>query len=422
MIKRLIPKSEFSRNVLTLMTGTTIAQAIPIAISPILTRMYTPEDFGLLALFMSLVSILGVIVTMRYELAIVQPVEDQDAFSLVLLSAIIAAIISVVLFITFYAYNTQVAAFLGNKDIGKWLYWAPLTLLCMGLCRSLNYWHSRTKQFGVISKSKVLQGTAAAGTQVGVGAVMISGGLIAGYIIGHFLAFLMLLKSMEKGQRTSGQNYNKTALLQNAKRYKKLPQYSTWGALADSTSLQMPVLIMTKFYEMSFVGIFSLTFRVLNLPMSLISQALSQVLFQKIAQMHHINPYKIKVLIIKIFFVLILLMIPFVAFIWIFGESLFALVFGEPWREAGVIASILVLAVAIRFAVSPLSAVLALEHNIKLGVLWQFIYLVTITATLYIFTSWPVDTFLTAFVIHEIALYFLYFAFILKGSKYMGKT
>jgi len=66
-------KSDFKKNVLTLMAGTTIAQAIPIAISPILTRLYTPEEFGLFALFLAIVSIFGVVATMRYEMAIVQP-------------------------------------------------------------------------------------------------------------------------------------------------------------------------------------------------------------------------------------------------------------------------------------------------------------------------------------------------------------
>ena len=201
-----------------------------------------------------------------------------------------------------------------------------------------------------------------------------------------------------------------------------MPQYSTWGALADSASLQMPILIMTKFYEMNIVGIFSLTFRVLNLPMSLFSQALSQVLFQKVAQMHHTEPHKINFLILKLFLILISMTIPAIAFIWIFGEDLFAFVFGEPWREAGVMASILIVAVAIRFAVSPLSPVLVLEPNVKLGTLWQFIYLVTITATLYIFSSWSVSDFLMAFTIHEVILYMLYFVFILKGSKYVRKV
>ncbi len=71
------PRSEFSRNVLTLMTGTTIAQAIPIAISPILTRIYTPEDFGMLALFIAITAIFGSIANGRYELATMLPKKDR---------------------------------------------------------------------------------------------------------------------------------------------------------------------------------------------------------------------------------------------------------------------------------------------------------------------------------------------------------
>jgi O-antigen/teichoic acid export membrane protein len=82
MIRRLKPKSEFGRNVLTLMTGTTIAQSIPVAITPILTRLYTPEDFGLLAVFVALTAILGSIANGRYELAIMHPEKDEESINI----------------------------------------------------------------------------------------------------------------------------------------------------------------------------------------------------------------------------------------------------------------------------------------------------------------------------------------------------
>ena len=200
-----------------------------------------------------------------------------------------------------------------------------------------------------------------------------------------------------------------------------MPQYSAFGVLADNISLNMPILVITTLSHVSVVGFFGLAIKVLGLPMSLISQSLSSVLFQRVAQLHHHNPHQIKILIIKIFLILNFITIPFVGFIWFFGEDLFAFIFGEPWREAGVIASTLVFAVAIRFVVSPLSAVLVLDRNIKLGTLWQFIYFATITVTLYIVSSWPFNNFLIAFIIHEIILYLLYFAFILKASKYSVK-
>ncbi|SVD81723.1 uncharacterized protein METZ01_LOCUS434577, partial [marine metagenome] len=98
-------RSEFSKNVLTLVTGTTIAQAIPIAISPILTRIYTPEDFGVLALFISITTILGTIANGRYELAIVLPKRDNNALELTALSIIITigfSLLLVILVILFH--------------------------------------------------------------------------------------------------------------------------------------------------------------------------------------------------------------------------------------------------------------------------------------------------------------------------------
>src|SRR5690606_7165604 len=133
MIGRLKPRSEFSRNVVTLMTGTTVAQAIPVAISPVLTRLYGPEDFGVLALFVALTSIFGAIANGRYELAIMLPESDDDALNVAALGLLIAAALSFLLLCIAVAFNGPISALLGNGDIGPWLYLVPLTVLFMGL-------------------------------------------------------------------------------------------------------------------------------------------------------------------------------------------------------------------------------------------------------------------------------------------------
>ena len=421
MINKLKLKSKFSLNILTLVSGTTFAQAIPIIITPILTRIYSPKEFGLLILFMSIVSILSVIVSLRYERAIIQPLDDEDAISLVVISMLVTTGVSAVLAILINIFYVQIQELLGNNEISILKYWVPLTVLIIGFYNSLYEWHIRKKQFSWCAKIIMSKGAVTAGGQVGLGAIMFPGGLIFGYVMGIVIAFLLLLKSFLKNKNFLILIFNKKRLLKNVKKYKKMPQYSTSGALADNISSHMPTLVIATLNYVSVVGIFGLTIKVLGLPISLISQGLSSVLFQKVAQLHHHNPYEIKILIIKIFLNLNFIMIPFVGFIWFFGEDLFAFIFGEAWREAGVMASILVFAVAIRFVVSPLSIVLYLDHNIKLGTLWQFIYLTTITATLYAVSSWPLNDFLTAFVIHEVVLYLLYFVFILQGSNYSRK-
>jgi O-antigen/teichoic acid export membrane protein len=402
------------------MSGTTIAQSITIIISPILTRIYSPEEFGLLILFMSIVSILSVAVSLRYDKAIIQPLEDEDAISLVVISMLLTISVSAVLAILINIFYTQIQELLGNNEISILKYWVPFTVLIIGFYQSLYQWYLRKKQFNFCAKIITCKGAVTASGQIGLGAMMFPGGLIFGYLIGIIVALLLLLKSFIKNKSFLILIFNKKRILKNLKKYNKMPKYSTWGALADNVSLNMPTLVIAKFFFAS-VGIFGLTMKALSLPINLISEALSIVLFQKVSQLHNDDPDKIESFIIKIFLILIFIMIPFVGFICFFGEDLFVFIFGEAWREAGVIASILVFAVAIRFVVNPLSAVLLLVHNIKLGVYWQIVYFLTISTTLYIVSSWPLNDFLKAFVIHEIILYLLYFVFILKSSKYSEK-
>ena len=104
-IKTKILTSEFNRNVLTLMTGTTIAQAIPIAITPILTRIYTPEDFGVFAIFIAITSIFSVIVNWRYDIAIMLPKKDEEAINILALGFIISCIISLILLILVFFFK-----------------------------------------------------------------------------------------------------------------------------------------------------------------------------------------------------------------------------------------------------------------------------------------------------------------------------
>jgi O-antigen/teichoic acid export membrane protein len=401
------------------MTGTTIAQAIPIAITPILTRIYTPQDFGILTLYISLAAVFSVIATLRYELAIVQPLKDEDASALVILSIIIASSLSILLSIGIFVFNHDITTIIAKPEIGPWLYLLPISVFLTGIYQSLDYWNTRIKEYKKIAFTRITQGTATSGAQIGMGAYSINGGLIWGILAGQFLASLVLLLKILKRDKNIFRIVTKDRIIINAKQYKKFPLYSTIGAFADTASLQMPIFILSSFYSIGITGVFSLTFRALNLPMSLISKSLSQVLFQKISHMRNHNPQDIFYMIVKIFLALLLLMTPCMFFIHYFGGSFFSIVFGEQWDQAGKYAEILIFAVAIRFAVSPLSIVLAMDHNVKLGVIWQIIYLVTITITLYIFRSQNIGIFVNAFVLHELALYTLYFAFILKGAKHI---
>ena len=117
MCARKFKENDFAKNIVTLLTGTTAAQIIPFALSPILTRLYSPDDFGVLALFFSICSILSVVAAGRYELSIVIPEKDEEAANIVALSIFVSVIFALFLQIVFAVFNSGIALLLGNWQL-----------------------------------------------------------------------------------------------------------------------------------------------------------------------------------------------------------------------------------------------------------------------------------------------------------------
>ena len=181
--------NDFNKNVIKLMTGATLAQAIPVAISPILTRLYTPKDFGVLALFVAITSILGTIANARYELAIVLPEKDEESINIVALSIIISSSFSILLLILILFFHNQIVLLLGNQEISVWLYTVPLVVFFIGIFNALNYYNTRMQKFGVIAQVKVVKSITLSVVQIVFGLFKAGvGGLISGQIVSHIFA------------------------------------------------------------------------------------------------------------------------------------------------------------------------------------------------------------------------------------------
>lgn len=416
MIKNFLAKNEFTKHVLTLMTGTVLAQAVPIAIIPILTRIFTPEDFGLLALYGAFVSVLGVVATGRYEIAIMLPKEDEEARILLQISALVALFVALIISIPIFLWDTEIAKFLGNENILPWLYLVPGSVFFTGVYQSLTYWNNRQKKFKNTAISRINQSLFQGLSQTSLGFLNVSGGLIWGQFIGIASSLTYLIRK-NKCYKNILEKTDEAEIKKQLIKYQRFPKYGVVGSLCDAAAQQMPVLMLTKFYSSTVTGMFSLTFRVLNMPTNIISAAIGQVLFQKIVEISHTAPEKLNSYILKMFFLLFLIYLPAVPVLFIWGDDLFGFIFGEEWRQAGIYSGYLVIAVAIQFSVSPLSTVMSLGNNIRMGTAWKILYVCTITSTLYFFSSCPVEQFFIAFVVHELALYIIYLMLILKGTK-----
>lgn len=373
VLKRLKPKSEFSRNVLTLMTGTTIAQALPIAAAPILTRIYTPADFGLFAFYFAIVSILSVLATARYEMAIVLPKRTSHAFQLVMLSWLISTVVSIFVALFIWLFEKQIVSLLNSPTLSHWLYLIPVSIFLTGLYQSLYYWFNRRKEYKTMANSRVVQSGTMVATQVLLGWLSKVGasGLILGQIVGQALSVIVMSKIFLQDTKIIHKSSKfKQYIL--AKRYLNFPKFMVPAHLMNVFSAQSPNIMINIFYSAASAGYFVLVQRVVAAPMSIVGLSIADV-FRKEADEQIKAKGECVVLFKNTLKKLMLIsLIPFFVF-FIFAPDLFEVIFGTPWREAGDYARILVPMFFLGFSASPLSVMYIVKERQKLYFLIQLI-------------------------------------------------
>ncbi|WP_151943800.1 lipopolysaccharide biosynthesis protein [Aliarcobacter butzleri] len=379
MINKLKPwnpvkvKSEFSRNVLTLMTGTTIAQAIPIAISPILTRMYTPEEFGVFALYLSIIMLFSSLVAGKYELSILIPKHEKDAKSLVLLSISISFIVSLVLFIITLIFIEQIISLLKNNDIRYWLYLAPINIFIISTVSILYYYNNRNKNYRSLSSNQILQSSTQGFTNIIFGFITsLKSGLILGTFLGNVSSFFYLIFKTKKYFKDF--SFNKYRLYILSKKYIKFPKFMIVSGFLENLSAQLPVFMISSFFGSYILGLFSLSQRIVKVPLGIIGSSIGNVFRQEAAKHLNENGTCRKLFVNTLKKLLIISTIPFILFYFIAPE-LFGFVFGKEWYKAGEYAQILTILFYFQFITSPLSNMFMIAQKQQYDLILQ-IYLV----------------------------------------------
>lgn len=373
MLGKFKPKSEFSRNVLTLMTGTTIAQAIPIAISPILTRMYTPEDFGVFALFIAITGVFSVVASGRYELALMLPRKEEDTINIFALGMAIIVFLSLTLFIFVLLFNNYLTDILNNDEIGYWLYFIPVAFFFIGLFNLLSYYNNRNKNYKDIANATIIKSVVLAVVQLTMGFFKAgASGLISGQIISSLFANMRLLENILKDKNLLSK-ISKLKMIALAKRYKNFPKYQAPHSMLNTFSAYIPIYMLTPFFGLTVVGFYSLSTRIVFTPMMILAGASAKVYNQKVTQLYHEDgdAYGFTIRLLKSLFKKIV--IPFLIIV-IFAPDIFGFIFGESWREAGVYTQILSPWLWMVFFAATISFVPSLLNLQRRALLLEIIY------------------------------------------------
>jgi len=415
MIHKFKPRSEFSRNVLTLMTGTTIAQAIPIAISPILTRIYTPDDFGVFALYMSIASIMAAIATGRYELAIMLPKKDEDAINIVALSIIISFFVSFIALLVVSVFNFQITNLLGKPEISNWLYFIPITVLLTGVYQSFNYWSNRKKQYERLATSRIVQSGTTTTTNLGMGfGGFGASGLIVGGMVGQGVATSILAKMVWREDKDKFKKIRRLKIFALIKKYKKLPILNLPNALIDSFRLSGISILIAKFFTTATLGQFTLAWKMVQTPMSLIGSSISQVFFQKLSSS---NKNELNSIVKKFIIKATIIASPIFLIIYFFAVDIFTIVFGENWKLAGEAASVMSPWLFLNFLSAPMANVFIVLNKQEVVLVVSILYMLFPISILLVFNQLGFIYLLNLITLGMSFVLILFIALVLKYTK-----
>lgn len=329
-----LKNSVFLRNVFIIMSGTGIAQLLGLCMSPIISRLYTPDDFGMFGNFNAVFMVIAAGATLDYGQAIMLPEKRYDALHLFYVSCAATCFMSFFCSIICIFFPTFVLSLIKSDSL--WL--LPLLIfavLVTGMNISLQSWAIRIKSFKHTSGSNVARSISNNSSQVMFGFLKYGPfGLIISNIIGDAMGSINVLFLFLKDTKSSFKTIRFRKLLSMAKSYYDFPLYSASQNMINAVSAGVPVILLTHFFSVSIAGYYAFSIRIMRKPMSLITGSIRQVLFQRACEIKQSNKTICSLYVKSTVGLFLLGLIPSLLLV-LWGPYLYSLVFGEQWLNAG---------------------------------------------------------------------------------------
>jgi len=354
-----------------IISGTLIAQLIPILLQPILRRLFSPEDFGAFDIYFRSVGLLAIIFSLRYEKAIVLCNRKNDAISIyfgIILTSVSFLIITE-LFLILFPKNVLNLIDLPLK-YSIIIYLIPVSALFFAITTASQFYLIRDKRFFVSSSLKIYRRGVEGAIQTGSGALNLFIGLSVGDAIGNatssFMGFLKINKDI---------NWKHFSLIIkrfriNAARFSDFPKYALFSNLMNAFVLSALTFQVYSKFSIEQVGYLELTQKILTIPSALIGMAIGQIVLQRISSAYN-NKKKVIKTITGLFSLSLLIAIPFFIIIYFWAPSLFNWAFGNGWEISGIYAQSILLSTCCYFIISPLGQALVAIRQIKKNSIWE---------------------------------------------------
>lgn len=405
----------FFKAVSVLVGGTAFAQLIGFVCLPILTRLYTPEDYSVLGVYVAIVAILAVISCLRFDIAIPIPENENDGKALLILSLLSNTIFSIILYVVLFISYPYIQNYKLIDQLSYWIWLIPLGVFLSGFYSALQFWATRHKRFQDIAKTRMTQA-------ISGNTASLAGGIFAvgfsGLIVGQLLNFSGGLFKLAVSAKKDLAAVKSSPLKATFAKYSNFPKYSTFEALANVSAIQLPLILLASYIIGPTVGYLMLAMKILGVPMGLIGSAFAQVyLANANKKFENKELYKYtKEVIFRIFKIVA---IPFLLLALI-SPYIFGYIFGENWSDLGFYIMLMVPWYFMQILTSPISMSLHITGQQKLALLIQILGVGVRIFGLIFFSLICLDYTIFYYIFSGFLFYFIYFIIVIYNLRKIG--
>ena len=387
-LRAALARRPFLKNVSIMLSGSVAGQMVSILLSPALTRLYSPQQFGVLSVYTALLTILVVVASLRYELTIPMAKTEEDAVNLVALCGCVLLAMTLAIGIASYSFPEELLKTLWQTPINS-AYVASyrglfiLGFLCLGGYYIALYMGTRDGAFRAIARTRLYQGIVGPTSQIGL-ALLGAGapGLLIGSILGQSAGTLGLFQRLFKSRGSFAGMISRQRMWALAKRYRRFPLIASWAALIDSAGgSQLLYLLVSFTYSARIAGFIFLAERIVARPLSMVGTSILQVFMGEAGKTAAADPAKLRTRFYQVVSRQFLL-----AFVWIVASNLvaalvFPKVFGTQWADAVIYLQAMSVGYLAQAIVLPVFHTLQLIEKQTVAACWQLGRLLTVVAT-----------------------------------------
>lgn len=353
-------------------SGTAAVAVIGFVVSPIMTRLYGPQSYGLFAVFNAIVSNVNLVSTLGYAPAFLLPRQRKRFLALVQLTLLLSLFALLIMTLAFWLLHDILLNWLHAEKLGLWFYVIPFAVFVYNLNVLMGAWYLRTKDFKKRAGIDVATSIAGRGLTLGVG--WLGNGPVGGLLLGDLFSkltmfFSLLLSGIHHQLKDLRRPFSWARIRAVAWEYREYPFYVMPTAYLNTLAGQLPIFFLTTGFGTAAVGLYAFSTSLLELPINLIGNAVSPVFLQKATETHQQDPERLKQICLDLYNKLFYLgLLPF-GVITVFGDWLFGFVFGARWEQAGVFTGYLGYYYVFKLASYATSPVYAVFHQQRLALL-----------------------------------------------------